>query len=91
MREMYIREQEAKDEAGRSHRFAYYILVDEMEVSGGFACESYGVKVTAPEEGESASVPNITVRADRIDELAQKLIQGAVSPVNLRDVVMDWL
>ena len=48
----------------------YYILVDEMELSGGLSCESYGVKVAGP-DGEEASVPNITVSVERIDQLLE--------------------
>ena len=48
--------------------FQYYILVDEMELGGGLSCESYGVKVAGP-DGEEASVPNITVSVERIDQL----------------------
>lgn len=38
----------------------YYVLVDELELGQGMLCESYGVKVTAP-DGDEASVRNITV------------------------------
>lgn len=69
--------------------YDYAILVDEMAV-GGLCCESYGIKVTGP-DGESEAVPNITVRVERIDELAELLCRNQVSPVTLRDVVEDWL
>ena len=69
--------------------YRYAILVDEMSV-GGLCCESYGVKVTGP-DGESEEIPNITVSAGRIDELAELIRRNQVSPVTLRDVVEDWL
>ncbi len=68
----------------------YYILVDELELGQGMLCESYGVKVTAP-DGEEASVRNITVRPERIDRLLELLQRNQVPPVALRDVIDDWL
>ena len=69
--------------------YRYAILVDEMAV-GGLCCESYGIKVTGP-DWDSQAVPNITVSAGRIDELAELVCRNQVSPVTLRDVVEDWL
>ena len=69
--------------------YRYAILVDEMAV-GGLCCESYGIKVTGP-GGDGQGVPNITVGAGRIDELAELVCRNQVSPVTLRDVVEDWL
>lgn len=69
--------------------YRYAIVVDEMTV-GGLCCESYGVKVTGP-DGESETIPNITVSPARIDQLAELLRRNQVSPVTLRDVVEDWL
>lgn len=79
-----------REEDGTAHSFQYYILVDEMELGGGLSCESYGVKVAGP-DGEEASVPNITVSVERIDQLLELLRRNCVSPVTLRDVVLDWL
>ena len=58
-----------------------------MELSGGLSCESYGVKVAGP-GGEEASVPNITVSVERIDQLLELLRRNCVSPVTLRDVFL---
>ena len=91
MRELLVDTCEVESTEGREQRFAYYILVDQMEVSGGFACESYGVKVAALNGGETVSLPNITVSISRIDELMGLLIRNLVTPVTLRDVVEDWL
>ena len=91
MREMYIKRCEKVGEDNQCHRFDYYILIDQMEVSGGFACESYGVKVAAPDSGTATEIPNITVSISRIDELMELLTRNAVTPVSLADVVADWL
>ena len=90
--EMCIRDSTCtgEEEDGTAHSFQYYILVDEMELGGGLSCESYGVKVAGP-DGEEASVPNITVSVERIDQLLELLRRNCVSPVTLRDVVLDWL
>ena len=90
MRELLVDTCRETGEDGRPHGYRYYILVGEMAVSGGMSCESYGVKVVE-EDGEEASVPDITVRPARIDALMELLIRNAVSPVTLRDVVEDWL
>ena len=36
-------------------------------------------------------VPDITIFPERIQVLAQMLLQGGVTPCTLRDVVEDWL
>ena len=45
MRELYVGQRTEEGEDGQKYCFDYYILVDQMCVSDGFACESYG---TAP-------------------------------------------
>ena len=90
MRELLVDTYTGEEEDGTAHSFQYYILVDEMELGGGLSCESYGVKVAGP-DGEEASVPNITVSVERIDQLLELLRRNCVSPVTLRDVVLDWL
>lgn len=89
MRELFLKTLELEDEAGLSRRYDYSILIGEMDV-GRFCCESYGVKV-AQQGGPSASVANITCSPERIDELAGLLLQHAVTPACLEDVVQDWL
>ena len=84
---------ETRREAGENGidcSFDYYILVDEMKVDGGFACESYGVKV-AEQGGDIAVIPNITVSISRIDALVDRMLRNTVSPASARDVVDDWL
>lgn len=90
MRELAVAQKQARDERGNVHIYDYSILVGEMMVSPGFACESYGVKVRE-QGGESGEVPNITVSISRIDELMELLIRNIVTPCTLRDVVEDWL
>lgn len=90
MRELLMDSRQETGEEGQTCGYRYYILVGEMAVSGGLACESYGVKVVS-EDGEAAAVPNITISAGRIDELMELLIRNSVSPVTLLDVVEDWL
>ncbi|WP_297212483.1 DUF6514 family protein [uncultured Flavonifractor sp.] len=89
MRELLVGSCQAMDEEGRTHGYRYYILVGEMPV-GGLTCESYGVKIVG-ENGDQASVENLTIRTERIDRLMELLIRNAVSPVALRDVIDDWL
>ena len=90
MRELLVETRCEEDARGRPCRCSYYVLVDEMEAAGGFACESYGVKV-ALEGGEAAAVPNLTTSVTRIDGLMELLTRNFVTPATLRDVVADWL
>lgn len=92
MREMFVGTRDELGEDGAVYHFAYYVLIGEMMVNDGFACESYGVKIadaSCPEE--AVSVPNLTVSASRIDELMGILTRNLVTPASLRDVVDDWL
>ncbi len=90
MRELKLDIPSLCPELGGEGSYEYSILVDQVEV-GAFACESYGVSVTARATGERSEVPNITVSVPRIDELVGLLVKGQVGPVHLRDVVEDWL
>ena len=90
MRELLVDARSETGEDGISRAFRYYILVDEMRLGGGMACESYGVKIVGA-DGETAQVRNLTVRVERIDALMEALVRNAVSPVTLADVVADWL
>ena len=40
---------------------------------------------------EVADVPNLSPSRARVQELAEALVRGGVTPVTLRDVVDDWL
>ena len=90
MREMFVGTREEQGEDGSTVQCDYYVLIDQMEVGGSFACESYGVKV-AEQGGDIAVIPNITVSISRIDALVDRMLRNTVSPASARDVVDDWL
>lgn len=69
----------------RGFQVWYYLLEEEPEGGG----TSYGVGVEL--EGESAAVPGLSPSRRRVEELAERLVRGTVTPVALRDVVDDWL
>lgn len=89
MREMLL---ETRDVEGEEAvlRCRYYVLVGEKQV-GRFFCEAYGVKIEDESTGESAEFPDLTVSAERIDELLTSLIRNEVTPASLEDVIRDWL
>lgn len=89
MRELLIGRREQMDAAGCPVTCDYYVLV--RDVLPPVSCESYGVGITALESGEREEVLDLTVRPERIQTLAQLLLQGGVTPCTLRDVVEDWL
>ena len=88
MRELLVESCQEEDEEGAGHRFDYFVVVDQMEVSGGFACESYGVRIAGPDGGESICVPNITTSASRIDELME-LFSFCVPFITSRASIID--
>lgn len=90
MRELYVGQCDQTDEEGGRHCFNYYILIDEITCAGGLVCENYGAKISIP-GGESASVPDLTLSAGRIEAFAALLMRNCVTPSTLRDVVEDWL
>lgn len=92
MREMLVETREEEGADGTKHSFDYFVLIDQMQVKGGFACESYGVKVAQSGGGpEAAEIPNITTSVARIDELMELITRNFVTPTTLGDVVEDWL
>lgn len=62
----------------------YYLLEEDAADPG-----SYGVQIEL--EGEEASVRDLSPSRQRVLELAEALVRGAVTPMGLRDVVDDWL
>ena len=90
MRELFLKSISMEDEQGRTRRFDYSILIDEMDV-GPFSCESYGLQVKEQGSGETGAVPHITTSISRIDELCELVLAGGVTPSTLADVVNDWL
>ena len=91
LQELFVARRKEADQRGCEHSFDYFVLVDEAKVGDVFLCESYGVRVSAAESGDSCSVANITTSTQRIDELLELLVAHAVTPDTLRDVVDDWL
>ena len=89
MMELKIASRTIEDESGRTRRFHYALLIDQIE-SGHFACEDYGVSI-CEEGGDRTAVPGITTNATRIDELITLLVEHKVGPTTLADVVADWL
>ena len=89
MREMVLDTREMAGEE-RKLRCKYSVLIGEFPV-GNFSCESYGVKVEEEETGEAACFPDLTVSAQRIDELMELLVRNEVTPTGLEDVIADWL
>lgn len=88
--ELFLGSRTAADELGHQCRFDYYLLVGEM-TAGQFSCESYGVKVAQGDTDSQCAIPNITTSAARIDGLVELLLVYCVTPLNLPDVVADWL
>ena len=90
MRELAVARRQARDQNGVTHTYDYSVLVGEMAVAQGFACESYGVRIRE-HGGECSEIADITVNASRIDELMDLLVRNTVTPCTLRDVIEDWL
>lgn len=89
MREYWIGNNSMISEMGGSLTCDYIVLV--QEVGNHFSYESYGIKVTTKENGESAQVLDLTVNSNRILELGNLLCRNAVTPCTLLDVISDWL
>ena len=89
MREMVLDTREMAGEE-RKLRCKYSVLIGEFPV-GNFSCESYGVKVEEEETGETACFPDLTVSAQRIDELMELLVRNEATPTGLEDILADWL
>lgn len=89
MREFSIGQVEQSTSSGGRITCLYQILV--RDVFTPVCCESYGVRVTDIESGEKEEVADITILPERIQDLAERLLQGGVTPCALRDVIDDWL
>lgn len=90
MRELTVAKREMVDETGKIHNFEYLILINELPVSLGIRCESYGVKI-AEKDGDGAEIADITVSSTRIEQLLDLLVRNTVTPCTLYSVVEDWL
>lgn len=89
MRELYIGRKDLCTQIGRPVTCEYRILIRTLPPP--LCCESYGVSITMVQTGEKAAVPDITVVPERVEELAELLVAGGVTPCTLLDVVEDWL
>lgn len=69
----------------RASQARYYLLEKEPEEGGA----SYGVRIEL--EGETAAAADLSPSRRKVEELAERLVRGTVTPVALRDVVDDWL
>ena len=87
--DLHIATRSLRDEAGKAHIFHYYLTVSVIE-AGKFCCEDYGVRITE-ENARSACIPSLTTSAVRIDQLMTALVDHAVGPAGLRDVIEDWM
>ena len=89
MQEQYIDTSRCLDEQGAALTFRYYTLTEEVQI-GSFACEHYGIRVEQV-GGASAEVRGITLSATRLKQLTELLVNNAVTPTNLPEVISDWL
>ena len=89
MRELFFGQTSLWEESGVGLHCVYQILISNTPPP--LCCESYGIRVSVIETGEREEIGNITVRPERIEELADLLLRGQVTPCTLRDVVDDWL
>lgn len=89
MRELLYGQAGIRREDGEALHCVYEILVHTAPPP--LQCESYGIRILLTETGEQAEIWNITVRPERIEELADLLLRGQVTPCALSDVVADWL
>lgn len=64
----------------------YYLLTETC----GNLCESYGIEISC-ENGDDALVRGITLSQSKILVLLSMLMEYAVTPVTLKDVVEDWV
>ena len=87
--DIHIATRSIRDELGRNHIFRYFLIVDVVD-TGSFCCENYGVRIVENEKN-AAAVPALTTSAERIDRLVTTLVDNAVGPVGLRDVIEDWI
>ena len=89
MRELYIGRADLSNQIGRPTTCEYRVIVRTLPPP--LCCESYGVSITMVQTGERAEVLDITVRPERVEELAQPLLAGCVTPCTLGEIVADWL
>lgn len=89
MQKIYAGSRACRDHSGREYRFDYYILIEEIH-AGGLCCEHYGVLVRDG-SGNRSAVPGITPCRSRLEGLLALLMDNVVTPIDLPDVIQDWL
>ena len=89
MQETYISTACAVDQQGRPHTFHYYLLSQQVQ-SGSFFCEDLGIAIHE-EGGTTVRIPGITPNRTRLEQLMTMLIRNAATPLNLPEIVEDWL
>lgn len=89
MQAIKSRSQVLMGEQGKRVELHYTILAEEM-AAGHFTCDSYGIRIEKA-DGETACIRDITTSRARIGELFSLLVRNGVTPMQLRDVVEDWL
>ncbi|HCO62928.1 MAG TPA: hypothetical protein DIT49_06005 [Clostridiales bacterium] len=90
MREQCVAVLDLEDACGRMCQCAYSIVTDQLEDSPR-RLDSYGIKIAERESGTVAVVPHITCSQARIEQLCQLVVRNGVTPLSLKDVVLDWL
>lgn len=88
-RQILLGEADLTELAGRPITCQYHLLIRTIPPPGNY--ESYGVGIVISQTGEREELWDITIRPERIEELANRLIRGSVTPCTLREVVEDWL
>lgn len=88
-RQIFLGETDLTELAGRPITCQYHLLIRTLLPP--LNCESYGVGITIPQTGEREVIWDLTMRPERIESLADRLIRGGVTPCTLREVVDDWL
>ena len=89
MRETATKKQALCGARGECFEVTYSLLEEELEV-GNFHYISYGLRVEKS-DGESETIRDITTSRTRIETLYQLLVRNGVTPMQLREVLEDWL
>ncbi|MEM5767726.1 MAG: DUF6514 family protein [Bacillota bacterium] len=87
MRELQMGTRLIQTESRDWLRLDYSVLIGDQE-SG---VEQYGLKIARQNGIEAIAVENITFSAQRIFSLISLLMNHAVTPFGLEDVLDDWL
>lgn len=88
MQDVLIATTRCPDEMGITHTFHYSLLTQPL-AAGSFTFEEYGVQIQE-EGGDCVRLTGITHSRTHIDRLLALLVEHAVSPAGLYDVVEDW-